>query len=181
MIIFKIFLKKLESYLFDFQKMHRAHIFLIKLKSKLIKNKILSIDNVFTIRKKILTQIIMQEKIMKRSREANFDTNHNDEKKIASKFDDRKFKNRSNRLIVSKLAHNDEKFNNSRNFQNRKRSQSARNSNEKKNHCFICDKSNHWKNECFDREKSIIVEINAIESKNDRASSTSRKRSKKNQ
>ena len=60
---------------------------------------------------------------MKRLREADSDENHNDEKKIASKTDDRKFENRSNRLVVSELAHNDEKFNNSRNFQNRKRSQ----------------------------------------------------------
>ena len=53
---------------------------------------------------------------MKRSREADFDENHNDGKKITNKFDDKKFENQSNRLVVSKLTHNDEKFNNFRNF-----------------------------------------------------------------
>ena len=111
--------------------MHRIHILLTKLKSKL-KNKILSIDNMFTIRKKNLTQIIMQEKSMKRSRETYFDENYNDEEKIASKFDDKKFENRSNRLVVSKLTYNNEKFNNFRSFHNRKRFQSVRNFDEKK-------------------------------------------------
>ena len=69
---------------------------------------------------------------MKRSRETDFDENYNDEEKIANKFDNKKFENRSHRLVVSKLAHNNEKSNNSRNFQNRKRSQSARNFDEKK-------------------------------------------------
>ena len=170
----------MKSHLFDFQKMYKIYIFLIKLKSNL-KNKILSIDNVSTTREKILTQIIMQKKIMKRSREADFDENYNDKDKIANKFDDRKFENRSNRLVVSKLAYNDEKSNNSRHFQNRKRFESAKNFDEKKDHCFLYNKLNHWKNEFFNREKSIIVAIDAIESKNDRASSTSRKRSKKNQ
>ena len=80
MFIFKIFLNNLESHLFDFQKMHKAYIFLIKLKSKL-KNKILNIENLFTTRKKILTQIIMQKKIMKCSRETDFDEKYNDKKK----------------------------------------------------------------------------------------------------
>ena len=157
MSIFKIFLKNFKSYLFNFSKMHRTYIFLIKFKSK-FQNKILSIDNIFTTREEILTQIIMQKKIMKRSREVGFDENYNDEnyndenyndenyndeKKIASKFDNKKFENRSNRLVVSKLAHNDKKSYNSRSFENRKRSQNVRDSDEKKNHYFYCNKSNH--------------------------------------
>ena len=64
-----IYLKKLKDHLFEFAKNYRAHIFLIKLKSKL-KNKILNTDDVSKIREEILAMIIMQKKTLKRTRHA---------------------------------------------------------------------------------------------------------------
>ena len=68
--MFKIYLKKFEDHLFEFAKSHRAHIFLVKFKSKL-KNNILSTDDVSKIRDEILTIIIMQKKTLKRTRHVN--------------------------------------------------------------------------------------------------------------
>ena len=65
--VFKIYLKKIESHLFEFIETHRANFFLIKLNAKL-KFKILSIDEMFNTREKILIKIIMQKKTLKRVR-----------------------------------------------------------------------------------------------------------------
>ena len=56
--IFKIHFEKFENYLSSFEKKYKANFFLIKFKSK-FKNKILNINNVFKLRKKILIIIIM--------------------------------------------------------------------------------------------------------------------------
>ena len=56
--IFKIHLEKLENYLLSFEEEHKANFFFIKFKLKL-KNKILSIDNIFKLKKKILIMIII--------------------------------------------------------------------------------------------------------------------------
>ena len=56
--IFKIHLEKFKSYLLSFKKKYKANFFFIKLKSKL-KNKILNINNVFKLKKKILIMIII--------------------------------------------------------------------------------------------------------------------------
>ena len=56
--IFKTHLEKFENYLLLFEKKYKANFFLVKLKSK-FKNKILNINNVFKLRKKILIIIII--------------------------------------------------------------------------------------------------------------------------
>ena len=83
--MFKIYLKNLKNYLFEFSKIHKTNIFLTKLKSKL-KNKLLNTSTVFNIKKKILAQTIMQEKILKRARSV--DDNKNDDEKNINKFED---------------------------------------------------------------------------------------------
>ena len=57
-LIFKIHFKKLENYLSSFEKKYKTNFFFIKFKLKL-KNKILNINNVFKLRKKILIIIII--------------------------------------------------------------------------------------------------------------------------
>ena len=56
--IFKTHFEKFKDYLSSFEKKHKANFFLIKFKSKL-KNKILNIDNIFKLKKKILIMIII--------------------------------------------------------------------------------------------------------------------------
>ena len=56
--IFKIHLEKFENYLLLFKKKHKTNFFFVKFKLKL-KNKILNIDNVFKLKKKIIIIIIM--------------------------------------------------------------------------------------------------------------------------
>ena len=62
--IFKIYLKNLKSHLLEFEKIHKAFIFFVKLRFEL-KQKILNIDNVSNIRKNILGVVIMQKKNLK--------------------------------------------------------------------------------------------------------------------
>ena len=57
-LIFKTHLEKLKDYLSSFEKKHKTNFFFIKLKSEL-KNKILNIDNILKLRKKILIMIII--------------------------------------------------------------------------------------------------------------------------
>ena len=56
--IFKTHFKKLENHLSSFEKKYKANFFFVKFKSK-FKNKILNINNVFKLRKKILIIIII--------------------------------------------------------------------------------------------------------------------------
>ena len=65
--IFKIHLEKFKNYLSSFEKKNKANFFFIKLRLKL-KNKILNINNVFKLRKKISIIIIMQKNILNRNR-----------------------------------------------------------------------------------------------------------------
>ena len=69
-IVFKIYLKKLKFQLKFFEKIHRAFIFLIKLKFNL-KKKILDIDQISKTRKNMLRVIVIQKKNLKRARENN--------------------------------------------------------------------------------------------------------------
>ena len=55
--ILKTHLEKLKDYLSSFEKKHKANFFFVKLRLKL-KNKILNINNIFKLRKKILIIII---------------------------------------------------------------------------------------------------------------------------
>ena len=57
-LIFKIHLEKLESYLLSFEKKYKINFFFIKLRLE-FKNKILNINNIFKLRKKILIMIII--------------------------------------------------------------------------------------------------------------------------
>ena len=57
-LIFKTYLEKLENYLSLFEKKYKTNFFFAKLRLKL-KNKILNINNVFKLRKKILIIIII--------------------------------------------------------------------------------------------------------------------------
>ena len=79
--------------MFEFNKTYRTFFFLFKLRSN-FKQKILNIDNVFNIRKKILKIVIMQKKNLKHNREndkhSNFNLNSN------SNCDQLKFKNFKN-------------------------------------------------------------------------------------
>ena len=91
-LIFKTHLEKLENHLSSFEKKHKTNFFLIKLKSKL-KNKILNINNVFKLKKKILIIIIIQKNILNRNRaEGEFNNqslfkNFNESKKRKSQND----------------------------------------------------------------------------------------------
>ena len=66
-LIFKTHLEKFKSYLLSFEKKHKANFFFVKFKLE-FKNKILSIDNVFKLKKEILIIIIMQKNILNRNR-----------------------------------------------------------------------------------------------------------------
>ena len=57
-LIFKIHFKKLENYLSLFRKKYNTNFFFVKFKLEL-KNKILNINNIFKLRKKILIKIII--------------------------------------------------------------------------------------------------------------------------
>ena len=59
--IFKTYLEKFESYLLLFEKEHKTNFFFVKFKSE-FKNKILNINNIFKLRKKILIIIIIKKK-----------------------------------------------------------------------------------------------------------------------
>ena len=85
--VFKIYLKKIKFYLFEFIETHRANFFLVKSNAKL-KFKILNIDEIFNFREKLLIKIIMQKKILKRVR------SNNENNFIHLKF----FKNSFNKL-----------------------------------------------------------------------------------
>ena len=56
--IFKTHLEKFKNHLSLFEKKHKTNFFFVKLRSKL-KNKILNINNVFKLKKKILIMIII--------------------------------------------------------------------------------------------------------------------------
>ena len=79
----KFILKKKKFYLFEFIKMHRANLFLIKLNAKL-KFKILNINKISNTREKTLIKIIMQKKTLKRTRSNN--ENHFIQFKIFKNF-----------------------------------------------------------------------------------------------
>ena len=98
--VFKIYLKKTKSHLFEFIETYRAIFFLIKLNAKL-KFKILNIDEIFNTREKILIKIIMQKKTLKRMR------SNNENHFIQFKF----FKN-----FLNKSKRFSNKFNNQFNF-----------------------------------------------------------------
>ena len=92
--IFKIHLEKLESYLSSFEKKYKVKFFFAKFKLKL-KNKILSINNIFKLRKKNLIIIIIQKNILNRSRARDEFNNQNSFKNF-SESKKRKFQNDSN-------------------------------------------------------------------------------------
>ena len=92
--IFKTHLEKFEGYLSSFEEEHKANFFLIKLRSEL-KNKILSINNVFKLREEILIMIIMQENILNRSRAKDGFNNQNSFKN-SNRSKKRKFQDDSN-------------------------------------------------------------------------------------
>ena len=56
--IFKTHFEKFENHLSSFEKEHKTNFFFVKFKLK-FKNKILNINNVFTLREKILITIII--------------------------------------------------------------------------------------------------------------------------
>ena len=56
--IFKTHFEELENYLLLYERKYKTNFFLVKLRSK-FKNKILNINNVFTLREKILIMIII--------------------------------------------------------------------------------------------------------------------------
>ena len=67
-------MKKIEKELFSFDEYHKVMLFLAKFIS-VLKNKLLIIKNVFSIRKTILFKIIMQETTFNRTRDDD-DYNH---------------------------------------------------------------------------------------------------------
>ena len=145
--MFKIYLKKLEDHLFEFAKNHRAHIFLVKLKSKL-KNKILSTSDVSKTREEILAMIIMQKKTLKRTRHASDnhfehasrDTHTRDQSTNSQSSNrDRFYSNRDR-----DFDHDD--FDNNDNFETQttqKRRFDAIEFNEKSDICFYCHRKRH--------------------------------------
>ena len=91
---FKAHLEKLEGHLSSFEEKHKTNFFFVKLRLKL-KNKILSIDNVFKLREEILIMIIMQENILNRNR-AGGGFNNQSSFKNFNGFKKRKSQNDSN-------------------------------------------------------------------------------------
>ena len=89
-------MKKTKSHLFEFIETYRINFFLVKLNAKL-KFKILNIDEIFNTREKILIKIIMQKKILKRTRSNDenhfiqfkfFKNSFNKSKRFFNKFND---------------------------------------------------------------------------------------------
>ena len=200
---------KIKSKDFHFQNLFEKHentfiliyekkssqFFLCKLKNDL-KNKILNIDNVSHTRKKILTQIIMQKTTMKRARENDenhFNDDHFDKK---SQHNIKSFESFENKIQSSshKLNH----FNHYSQFNQSYRENQFNqnyNLNARTNHkqfykfktkisineivCYECHRKKYIRKNC-----SKIYSVDVViekKSKNDQVSSTSHKRSKKNQ
>ena len=67
---FKNKLKEYEIHLFSFEKMHKINFFFCKLLS-FLKEKLLNIEKMSTIRKNLFAKIIMLKKILKRERRTN--------------------------------------------------------------------------------------------------------------
>ena len=72
--VFKIYLEEIKKEQFSFDEYHKVMLFLTKLTS-VLKNKLLIMRNVFSIRKTILFKVIMQETILNRTRDDD-DYNH---------------------------------------------------------------------------------------------------------
>ena len=76
--IFKIYLEEIKKELFSFDEYYRAMLFLIKLIS-VLKNKLLTMRNMFSTKKIILFKTIMQETTLNRTRDDD-DHNHSSSK-----------------------------------------------------------------------------------------------------
>ena len=102
----------------SFEKKYKTNFFLVKLRSEL-KNKILNINNVFKLRKKILIMIIMQKNILNRSRAGdefnnqNLFKNFNESKKRKSQNDlNSNFKSfKKDDDVITRVFNNDIKRN----------------------------------------------------------------------
>ena len=180
--VFKIYLKEIKKELSSFDEYHKIMLFLTKLIS-MLKNKLLIIKNVPNIKKIILFKIIMQKIILSRTRES--DDNHNfqqkDNKSFGYQF------NRNQQSDKPRHPNNSEKNDKSENYSDaptQNKRTHAKMKNEKNNCCFECHKSNHYHQNCLDRNKwnkSMIIKIVTIDAKKDDVSSTSRRRSQKDQ
>ena len=121
---FKIYLKQLKNHMLELSKIHRANFFLVKFKSKL-KSKILDIDNVSNVKKKILAATIMQKTIFERTRfddeNENFENHFNRENFENHKNDfENDFDDDSNKNDFDYKNHINQKFHeNSNNKNNR--------------------------------------------------------------
>ena len=80
--VFKIYLKEIERKLSSFDEYHRVMLFLAKLIS-VLKNKLLTIKNVLSIKEIILFKTIMQETTLNRTRD---DDEHNHSSSKSNKF-----------------------------------------------------------------------------------------------
>ena len=85
---FKNELKKYEFHLFSFEKIHKINFFFCKLLS-FLKEKLLNIEKMSTIKKNLFAKIIMLKKILKRERRTNDysfnNSNFNNNKKDKNK------------------------------------------------------------------------------------------------
>ena len=66
--VFKIYLKEIKKELSSFDEYHKVMLFLVKLIS-VLKNKLLIMRNVLSIKEIILFKVIMQETILNRTRD----------------------------------------------------------------------------------------------------------------
>ena len=153
--VFKIYLKKTKFHLFEFIETYRTNFFLIKLNAKL-KCKILNINKMFNIREKSLIKIIMQKKILKRTRSN--DENYSTQFKFFKDFfnKSKKLSNKSNDHFNSQFFSQREiDVNNQREIRDnikrkRERDKIARFKNVI---CYDCNEKNHYKFDCFYQQK----------------------------
>ena len=180
--VFKIYLKEIKKKLPFFDEYHKVMLFLTKL-TPILKNKFLIMRDVPNIRKIILFKIIMQKITLNRTRED--DDNHNFQQKN-NKFFEHQF-NRNQQSDKFRHFNNFEKNDKSENHidaQTQNKRTHVKMKNEKNNCCFKCHKSDHFHRNCFERNKwskTTIIKIAALNTKKDDVSSTSRRRSQKNQ
>ena len=149
--VFKIYLKKIERELSSFDEYHKAMLFLAKL-TPMLKNKLLIMRDVPNTKKAILFKTIMQETTLSRTREN--DGNSNNQHKNNKFFDNQSNRNQqSDKIRHFNKSEKNDKLNNHFNTSTTNKHTHAKMKNEKNNCYFECHKSEHYHQDCSEKNK----------------------------
>ena len=157
-------------------------LFLAKFIS-VLKNKLFIMKDVLNIRKTILFKTIMQKITLNRTREN--DNNSSNQHKNNKFFDNQfNWNQQSDKIRHFNKFEKNNKLNNHFNTQANNKRTYTKMKNENNNYCFKCHKSKHYYQDCSEKNKwnkITIIRMIIFDSKNDEASQTLQRRSKKNQ